>query len=272
MKRQRNILIMFILLWSTLPLLWQFYTSFTTVEAIVTPFSPNIPRWTLDNYRQVLFSNPPFWRYLANSTIVGISSTLLTLILAIPAAYSLSRIQKKLENAVRLILFSAALFPYVLLFLALLEIARNLNLGNNLLALSLPYSALSMPLALLLLSSAFSDLPKDLDDAARIEGLGIWQRLRWILIPLIGPAVASTSILVFIFSWNEYPIALTWISSSELLTLPVAMARIAGSSVYSVPYGAYAAATVLGSIPLLLIVLVFQKQIVSGLTNGAIKG
>ena len=98
------------------------------------------------------------------------------------------------------------------------------------------------------------------------------QRLRWILIPLITPASASTAVLVFLFAWNEYPIALTWISRSDLLTLPVAMARIAGSSIYAVPYGAYAAATVLGSIPLLLLVLLFQRQIVSGLTQGAIKG
>ena len=105
-----------------------------------------------------------------------------------------------------------------------------------------------------------------------MEGLDLFQRLRWILIPLIGPATASTAILVFLFSWNEYPIALTWLSQSELLTLPVAMARIAGSSVHEVPYGPFAAATVLGSIPLLAIVVIFQKQIVSGLTQGAIKG
>ena len=89
---------------------------------------------------------------------------------------------------------------------------------------------------------------------------------------MITPATASTAILVFLFAWNEYPIALTWLSRSDQLTLPVAMARIAGSSVYSVPYGAYAAATVIGAVPLLLLVLLFQRQIVSGLTNGAVKG
>ena len=129
-----------------------------------------------------------------------------------------------------------------------------------------------MPLALLLLSAAFEGLPKDLEDAAQLEGLTLIQRLRWVMIPLIAPASASTAILVFLFAWNEYPIALTWISDASLLTLPVAVARIAGSSIYSIPYGAYAAATVLGSIPLLMLVLIFQKQIVSGLTNGAIKG
>ena len=105
-----------------------------------------------------------------------------------------------------------------------------------------------------------------------LEGFSLWQRLRWILLPLMGPAIVSTALLVFLFSWNEYPIALTWLSRSELLTLAPAMARIAGSSVYSVPYGAFAAATVLGSVPLLALLLIFERQIVAGLTQGAIKG
>jgi multiple sugar transport system permease protein len=160
----------------------------------------------------------------------------------------------------------------VLLFLALLELARALGLANNLLALSLPYTALSLPLAVLVLRAAFAEMPQELEDAACLEGLNLPQRLRFVLLPLMTPAIASTAILVFLLSWNEYPIALTWISRSELLTLPIAMARISGSSLYSIPYGAYAAATVLGSVPLLLLVLVFQRSIVAGLTQGAVKG
>ena len=272
MKRTYTPWIVLLLLWSVVPLVWQVYTSFCTPDAITKPFEMAENRWTLQNYIQVLTSNPPFWRYLLNSTILGFFSTALTLILAVPAAYTLSRIPKGLERLLKILLIGTALFPYVLLFLSLLQVARNMNLGNNLIALSIPYAALSMPLAILLLSAAFQDLPENLEEAARLEGLDLWQRMRWILIPLIAPATASTAILVFLFSWNEFPIALTWISRSDLLTLPVAMARIAGSSVYSVPYGAYAAATVLGAIPLLIIVLLFQKQIISGLTQGAIKG
>jgi len=272
MIRTRNIWIIALLIWSLSPLFWQVYTSFSSPESLIHPLSNSSHRWTLDNYRQVLTADPPFWRYLLNSAIVGISSTILTLLLAIPAAYSLSRIPAKLARLVKLLMLGAALFPYVLLFLALLELARSFNLGNNLFALSFPYAALSMPLAVLLLASAFKDLPIDLEEAAKLEGLGLWQRLRWVLIPLVGPATASTSILVFLFSWNEYPIALTWLSRSDLLTLPVAIARIAGTSVYSIPYGPYAAATVLGALPLLALVIIFQRQIVSGLTQGAVKG
>ncbi len=272
MIRTRKLWITALLLWSLAPLLWQVYTSFCSNESLLHTLADHQSRWTLENYRQVLTANPPFWRYLLNSALVGITSTGLTLLIAIPAAYSLVKVPRNVARGAKLFLLGAALFPYVLLFLALLELARNLNLGNNLLALSFPYTALSMPLAVLLLSSAFRDLPSELEEAARVEGLGLWQRLRWVLIPLIAPATASTAILVFLFSWNEYPIALTWISSADLLTLPVAIARIAGSSVYSIPYGAYAAATVLGALPLLLLVIIFQRQIVSGLTQGAIKG
>ena len=169
-------------------------------------------------------------------------------------------------------LVAAAIFPYVLLFLALLELARQLGWGNQLLALAVPYSGLSLPLAILLLQAGIADLPNEIEDAAKLEGLNLGQRLHRIVLPLLAPTLSSTAILVFLFSWNEYPIALTWISRSELLTLPTAMARIAGSSIYAVPYGAFAAATVLGSLPLLLLVLVFQRAIVSGLTQGAVKG
>ena len=266
------VLVTFLLIWSLAPMVWQLISSFTSSEALVNGAIPFQNRWTLIHYRELLSSDPPFWRYLLNSTVVAGVSTVLTLVLAVPAAYVLAQLPMRWRRGIRSGVMAAALFPYVLLFLALLELARNFHLGNSLFALALPYSALAMPLALLLLTAAFEGLPKDLDDAARLEGLTLRQRLRWVMLPLIAPASASTAILVFLFAWNEYPIALTWLSRSDLLTLPVAMARIAGSSIYSIPYGAYAAATVLGAIPLLLLVLLFQRQIVSGLTNGAIKG
>jgi multiple sugar transport system permease protein len=254
-------------------MLWQLRTSLLAPESLVAPAGTTAAlHWTLQNYRLLLSGDPPFWRPLLNSAAVGGCTTLLTLLLAVPCAYGLHRQRGVVGWGVGLALLAAALFPTVLLFLALLEVARTLGLANNLLALSLPYAALSLPLAVLLLRAAFADLPGELEDAARLEGLRLGQRLRHVLLPLLAPALASTAILVFLFSWNEYPIALTWISRPELLTLPTAMARIAGSSAFTVPYGALAAATVLGSLPLLLLVLLFQGRIVAGLTQGAMKG
>ncbi|MEA5390634.1 carbohydrate ABC transporter permease [Cyanobium gracile UHCC 0139] len=260
-----------VLLWSLGPLLWQLRTSLLRPEALVAPLLEGNP-WTLANYRLVLSGDPPFWRYLGNSTLVALVTTLLTLLLAVPCAYGLQQQRGLLRWGVGLGLVGAAMFPTVLLFLALLEIARSFGLANDLLALSLPYAGLSLPLAVLLLRAAFADLPVELEDAARLEGLGLGQRLRHVLLPLLGPALASTGILVFLASWNEYAIALTWISRNDLLTLPIAIARIGGGSVFTIPYGAFAAATVLGSLPLLLLVLLAQRPIVSGLTRGAVKG
>ena len=197
---------------------------------------------------------------------------LLTLLLAVPCAYGLHHLQGRLKPLISAGLVAAALFPTVLLFLSLLQLARWFGLANHLLALSLPYAALSLPLAILLLRAAIQDLPPDIEDAARLDGLNAQQRLRRIIAPLLGPALASTGLLVFLASWNEYPIALTWLSRSDLLTLPAAMGRIASSSVFTVPYGPFAAATVLGSLPLLVLVLLFQRWIISGLTRGAVKG
>ena len=260
-----------VLIWSLGPMLWQLYTSLRPTEAL-TGGATGPAGWTLEHYLQLLQGDPPFLIYLLNSAVVGASSTALTLALAVPCAYALSRIGRSASRTLSLLVAAAAAFPAVLLFLALLEVARDWHLANNLLALSLPYAGLCLPLAILLLQASFRDIPLELEEAAVMEGMGLWQRLRWVLLPLMTPAMASAALLIFIFCWNEYPIALTWLSRSDLLTLAPAMARIAGSSVYTIPYGAFAAATVLGSTPLILLMLLFQRQIISGLTQGAIKG
>ena len=262
-----------LLCWSLAPLLWQLRTSFVVGDVLVGERSHSgLSPWTLANYRLVLHGDPSLSQVLLNSTVLGLITTLLTLILALPCAYGLHDLRGRLQRSIHAGLVGAALFPTVLLFLSLLQVARSLGLANHLLALSLPYAALSLPFAILLLQAAINDLPPELEDASRLDGLNTLQRLRLIVAPLLTPALASTGLLVFLASWNEYPIALTWLSRSDRLTLPAAMGRIASSSVYTIPYGPYAAATVLGSLPLLLLVLLFQRWIISGLTQGAVKG
>ena len=158
-----------------------------------------------------------FWRFLLNSTALASASTVLTITLAIPAAYGLVRYRNGGYGPVG---HGSRRSPVSLCAVVSgsARLARSLNLGNSLFALAIPYSALSLPLALLLLTAAFEGLPRDLDDAAKLEGMSLMQRLRWVLIPLIAPATASTAILVFLFAWNEYPIALTWLSRSDQLT------------------------------------------------------
>jgi multiple sugar transport system permease protein len=164
------------------------------------------------------------------------------------------------------------LFPYILLFLGLLEIIRALDLGNNYLALIIPYTAINLPLTILVMRSFFQQLPRDLEDAAKVDGYNIWQMLTRIVLPITVPALVTTGILTFIFAWNEFIFALTFMTRETMKTIPVAVAQLGGASIFEVPYGAMAAATILGTLPLVLLVLFFQRKIVQGLTSGAVKG
>ena len=152
----RRFWILLLLTWSLGPLLWQLYTSFSTDQALVTPLAALDQRWTLAHYRAVLSGNPPFWRYLINSLVVGVCSTVLTLVIATPAAYALTRMRNRITVMAES-LDCCCPFPYVLLFLALLKLHAR-SIGNQLFALTIPYAALSCP-GDLLLSAAFRDLP-----------------------------------------------------------------------------------------------------------------
>jgi len=160
----------------------------------------------------------------------------------------------------------------VLLFLGLLEVVKLLGLGNNYIALIIPYTGINLPLTILVLRSFFQQLPKDLEDSAQVDGYNIVQMLLKIVLPMTIPALVTTGILTFIFAWNEFIFALTFITRDEMKTIPVAVAQIGGTSVFEIPYGPIAAATVAGTIPLILLVLFFQRRIVQGITAGAVKG
>ncbi|MGK7943673.1 MAG: carbohydrate ABC transporter permease, partial [Microcystaceae cyanobacterium] len=142
----------------------------------------------------------------------------------------------------------------------------------NYIALIIPYTAMNLPLTILVMRSFFQKLPTEIEDAAKIDGYSISGMLIHILLPMTLPALVTTSILTFIFAWNEYIFALTFITRDVLKTVPVATAQIGGSFIYDIPYGAIAAATIVGTFPLVILVLIFQRKIVEGLTAGAVKG
>lgn len=189
-----------------------------------------------------------------------------------PAAYTLTRLKIPGENVILGFVLIISLFPYVLLFLGLLEIVKFMGLGNNYIALIIPYTAINLPLTILVLRSFFQQLPKDLEDSAKIDGYGTVGMLLQIVLPMTIPALVTTGILTFIFAWNEFIFALTFISREEMYTIPVAVAQIGGASIFEIPYGPIAAATVTGTIPLVILVLMFQRRIVQGITAGAVKG
>ena len=254
------------------PILWQILTSVKLNEDISA--IPNIyfpSRITFEHYTQ-LFSRRPFLTYIFNSALVASVSTVLCLVFGSPAAYALARMNLPGEKLILTGILVVTLFPYVLLFLGLLEIVKAIGLGNNYLALIVPYTAINLPLTILVMRSFFLQLPKDLEDAAKIDGYKTLGMLTKIVLPMTLPALATTGILTFIFAWNEYIFALTFITEEAKKTIPVATAQLGGANLFDIPYGPIAAATVLGTLPLVIIVLIFQRQIVQGLTAGAVKG
>ncbi len=261
-----------ILLLSLAPILWQLLTSLKTnadIAAIPNVYFPQ--QLTLKHYVDI-FQRQPFLRYMLNSTFVALTSTLLCLLIGTPAAYVLARLRLPGEQIILTAVLIVTLFPYILLFLGLLELVRSFGLANNYLALILPYTAINLPLTILVMRSFFQQLPSELEDAARVEGYSMGQMLLQILLPLTTPALVTTGILAFIAAWNEFLFALTFITRDSMKTVPVAVAQLSGTAVFEIPYGALAAATVVGTLPLVLLVLLFQRRIVQGLTAGAVKG
>ncbi|MEQ9551275.1 MAG: carbohydrate ABC transporter permease [Coleofasciculus sp. G3-WIS-01] len=256
------------------PALWQVLTSFKVneaISAIPNVYFPAPDQLTWNHYTQ-LFERYPFWRYIFNSALVSLTSTFLCLIAGAPAAYALARLRIPGERIVLGCVLVVSLFPYVLLFLGLLEVVKALGLGNNYIALIVPYTGINLPLTILVLRSFFQQLPKDLEDSAKVDGYNTVQMLLKIVLPMTIPALVTTGILTFIFAWNEFIFALTFITQNEMKTIPVAVAQIGGTSVFEIPYGPIAAATVAGTLPLIVLVLLFQRRIVQGITAGAVKG
>jgi multiple sugar transport system permease protein len=264
--------VVFILIFCLAPVLWQVLTSFKVNEAITAVPNVYFPLPDQLTFSHYLNLDWIFLRYIANSFFVSFVSTVICLAVGAPAAYTLARLKIPGENVILAFVLIVSLFPYVLLFLGLLEIVKFLNLGNNYIALIVPYTAINLPLTILILRSFFQQLPKDLEDSAKIDGYNTIQMLLQIVFPLTIPALVTTGILTFIFAWNEFIFALTFITREEMKTIPVAVAQIGGSSVFEIPYGPIAAATVAGTIPLVILVLIFQRRIVQGITAGAVKG
>ena len=264
--------IIFLLIFCLAPVLWQLLTSIKVsddISAVPNIYFPS--RYTLKHYID-LFIRRPFGLYIFNSAFVSISSTALCLGIGTPAAYALARLRLTGENIILSGILVITLFPFILFFLGLLEIIQVLKLGNNYLGLILPYTAVNLPLTISVMRSFFLQLPQELEDAAKVDGYNTWQMLTQIVLPLTVPALVTTGVLTFIFAWNEFIFALTFITRESMKTIPVATAQLGSTSVFEIPYGPIAAATVLGTLPLVLLVLFFQHKIVQGLTAGAVKG
>jgi len=253
---------------SLAPFVWQVITSFKSPAELtrIPPVWPHEP--TLQNYRSVLTMHP-LARLLLNSAIVAIASTLLSLFFGSLAAFALVKLNVKRSAAILILILSISMLPPISMVSPLYIFFRALHLRDSLLALVLTYTTFSLPLTIWVLSNFIRTIPDEIFSAALVDGCTPWQSFYKILLPLSASGMAATAILVFIFCWNEFLFALTFTSTLASRTVPVGIALFPG--LHEIPYGDMAAASVIVTVPLVILVFVFQKRIVQGLTSGAIK-
>ena len=254
---------------SLAPYVWFAATSLKTPVEITAVPPRFLPSWTLDPFRSALIDHQ-LLRYVGNSVIVAGATTLLTLVIAAPAAYALARLRFVGRRALLALCLAAAMFPQVAVAGPIWQVLRTIGLLNTLPGLVLPHISITLPLAIWLLASFFRELPVDLEEAALVDGCTRFTVLRRVVAPLAAPAVFTAAILVFIHSWNEFFFALLILSDPARQTLPLGIALFPGQ--YTMPWGEIAAASLVATLPLVALVLALQRRIVAGLVAGALKG
>ncbi len=231
-----------------------------------------VPRsFTLENYRNI-FDDGQFTSALRNSIGIALIATVLAVGLAMFAAYAIVRLDFPGKTVVLSGALAIAMFPPISIVGPLFNMWRSLHLYDTWPGLIIPYMTFTLPLAIWTLSAFFREIPWDLDKAARVDGATPFQAFRKVIAPLAAPGVFTAAILVFIFAWNDFLFAISLTSTDRARTVPAALAFFSGESQFAQPTGSIAAAAVVVTIPIIVMVLVFQRRIVAGLTTGAVKG
>ena len=263
-------LLALIIFYTVFPFYWAIVSSLKEgSELFKVEFIPPDPAWT--NYIAV-FEEQPFGRNILNSIFVAVSTVALSLSLAVAAAYALGRIRFRGRTLLLFTILGVSMFPQIAVLSGMFELVRALGLYNNLLSLTLSYMIFTLPFTVWVLTTFMRELPKELEEAAIVDGAKPFTIVTKVFVPLMGPALATTGLLAFIAAWNEFLFALTFTLSGDMRTVPVAIALISGASAYELPWGNIMAASVIVTVPLIVLVLIFQRRIVSGLTAGAVKG
>jgi trehalose/maltose transport system permease protein len=261
-----------ILFYTLFPFYWAIVSSLKLPsDLFVTPqaYWPDPVTWT--NYAAV-FANENFQRALLNSAIVAGMTVLLSQMIGAVAAYALARLPFRGSNLLLYTLLAMTTFPAIAILGSLFEMVRFLRLYNTVWALILTYSTFTLPFTVWVLTNFFKSIPRELEEAAQVDGATPLQTFWRILLPLAAPGMVTTGLLVFIASWNEFLYALTFTIDKNARTVPVAISQFSGASTFELPWGSIMAASVVVTIPLIVLVLIFQRRIIAGLTAGAVKG
>ena len=255
---------------SFLPIIWLILTSLKTTAGIYAWPPQYIPDpFTLDNYINIIQNSPELLIYVWNSFVVGFGTTVFTLVFGSMAGYALSRLGMRRAGILMIFILAVSMFPPVSLIPSLFQNFLQFGLLNTYIGLIIAHTGLFLPFAVWMLASYFATLPVEIEEAARMDGMGTFRIFRSIVIPLSWPGFVATGLIVFIFSWNEFPLALVLMTENAIRTAPVGISLYPGE--YAFPWETISTATVIAIIPILMITAIFQKQIVGGLTAGASK-
>nr|WP_040711464.1 carbohydrate ABC transporter permease [Nocardia takedensis] len=260
-----------VLVWGLAPFYWMAVTAFRD-PAFTFDNTPWPTHVTLENFRNAFDTSRgnDFGKALVNSLIIGSLTTLIALVVGIFAAYALARLTFKGKYVVSGLILSASMFPVVVLVTPLFQLFTNLGWIGQYQAMIIPNISFVLPMTVYILASFFAELPWELEEAARIDGANKFQAFRLVMLPLAAPAVFTTAILAFIAAVNEYLLA-RLLSSGATEPVTVAIARFSGNNPLVQPYAAIMAAGTMVTIPLVVMVLLFQRRIISGLTAGGVK-
>ena len=261
--------ILVVLLYALIPVAWITALSFKTPDEVAD--RKFFSGFSFDNY-DVVFSDDTFIAALINSIGIAGIATLISIVLAAMAAYATSRLDFAGKALILSGALAVAMFPPISIVGSLFDMWRAIGIYDTWPGLIIPYMTFTLPLAIYTLSAFFREIPWELEQAAQVDGATPFQAFRKIIVPLAAPGVFTAAILVFIFAWNDFIFANTLTSTDNARTVPAALAFFTGASQFEQPIGAIAAASVVVTVPIIIMVLIFQRRIVAGLTAGAVKG
>ncbi|NNG34363.1 carbohydrate ABC transporter permease [Nakamurella aerolata] len=260
-----------VVIYALIPVIW------TISLSLKTPGNINDGKYlptggmSFESY-QAIFKDTVFTRALINSIGICLISTAIALLLGVFAAYAIARLDFPGKKLMIMMSLLVAMFPQIALITPLFKIETAIGIFDTWPGLIIPYVTFALPLAIYTLSAFFREIPWELEKAAKMDGATPFQAFKDVIAPLALPGVFTTAILVFISCWNDFLYALSLTSTSAARTVPAAMSYFTGATTYEVPVGPITAAAVVITIPVLVLVLLFQRRIVAGLTNGAVKG
>jgi len=263
-------LVVFIVVVSVFPFYYAILTSFKSgTDLFRVTYWPT--SFSLDNYRDVLQSGS-FPRNFLNSVFVASVTVILALFLAVTASFALSRVRFRGRGLLLMTILAVSMFPQIAVLAGLFELIRFLGIYNTPWALIFSYTIFTLPFTVWVLTTFMRDLPVEIEEAAIVDGASPWIIITRVFMPLMWPALVTTGLLAFISAWNEFLFALTFTANNNTRTVPVAIGLLSGGSRFEIPWGLIMAASVIVTVPLVVLVLIFQRKIVSGLTAGGVKG